>query len=81
MCVGLPVISTAYAGVEELITHEHDGLIAPLGDTAMLASHVCYLLRNFHMRKRMGENGRETIRQRFSMQAMGRTSTRFTNVA
>ena len=72
MCVGLPVISTAYAGVEELITHEHDGLIAPLGDAAMLASHVCHLLRNFHLRKRMGENGRDTIRQRFSMQAMGR---------
>jgi glycosyltransferase involved in cell wall biosynthesis len=72
MCVGLPVVSTAYAGVEQLITHEHDGLIAPLGDAVMLASHVCRLLRDCHLRKRMGENGRDTICQRFNMQVMGR---------
>jgi glycosyltransferase involved in cell wall biosynthesis len=71
MSVGLPVVSTAYSGVEELITHEHDGLIAPLGDAAMLSSHVCRLLRDLHLRKRMGKNGQDTIRQQFSMQAMG----------
>ena len=72
MSVGLPVVSTGYAGVEELITHEHDGLIAPLGDAVMLSSYVCRLLHDFHLRKRMGENGRDTIRQCFNMQVMGR---------
>lgn len=72
MCVGLPVVSTAYAGVEELVTHGHDGLIAPLGDAERWAEHVTQLLVDAALRRKMGENGRRTIESRFSMEAMGR---------
>lgn len=72
MAVGLPVVSTAYAGVEELITDGHDGLIAPMGDAPALAAQVSRLLLDSGLRKSMGERGRETIRERFSMPAMGK---------
>lgn len=72
MCARLPVVSTAYAGIEELVTNEQNGLIAPLGDAAVLARHVCTLLGDVELRRRMGETGRQTVERQFSMEAMGR---------
>lgn len=72
MSVGRPVVSTAYAGVNELITDGHDGLIAPMGDAGALASHVISLLLDAKLRERLGEAARETIRSRFTMSAMAR---------
>ncbi len=72
MCVGLPVVSTAYAGVDELVTHGQEGFVAPLGDAESLAGYVAQLLEDSPLRRKMGEAGRRTIGERFSMDAMGR---------
>lgn len=72
MCVRLPVVSTAYAGIEELVTNEVNGLIAPLGDAPALARHVRTLLADIDLRRRLGAAGRQTVERRFSMEAMGR---------
>lgn len=72
MCVGLPVVSTDYAGVDELVTHGREGFVAPMNDPDALAAHLCRLLEDPALRREMGSCGQETIRQRFSMSAMGR---------
>lgn len=38
--VGLPVIATAAGGIPEIVKHSETGLLAPVGDHAMLATHV-----------------------------------------
>lgn len=38
--VGLPVIGTAAGGIPEIIRHGDTGLLAPVGDHKMLATHV-----------------------------------------
>lgn len=72
MCAGIPVVSTAYAGVDELVTDECNGLIAPLGDASALAEHLVRLLGDRGLRKMLGHNGRRTVEDHFTMEAMGR---------
>jgi glycosyltransferase involved in cell wall biosynthesis len=38
--VGLPVVATAAGGIPEIVKHSETGLLAPVGDHAMLATHV-----------------------------------------
>lgn len=71
MCVGLPVVSTDYAGVEELLVDGREGFIVPRGDAAAMAERVLQLLQNPPLARRMGQEGRKTVAARFSMEAMG----------
>lgn len=41
-----PVISSAYAGVEEVLEHEITGYCYPVGDSGRAAEYVTYLLHN-----------------------------------
>jgi glycosyltransferase involved in cell wall biosynthesis len=41
---GLPVVSTGAGGIPAILTHEREGLLAPVGDYEALASHVVRLL-------------------------------------
>lgn len=38
--VGLPVVGTAAGGIPEIVRHDDTGLLAPVGDFKMLATHV-----------------------------------------
>ncbi len=71
MAVGLPFVSTAYAGVEELVTHDREGLIVPLRDRAAMTGAVLRVLDDPDLAQRMGEAGRETVTKRFTIKAMG----------
>lgn len=72
MCARLPVVSTAYAGVEELVIHERNGLVAPMGDASGLATHLVRLLEDARLRLDLGQEGRRTVEARYTMEAMGR---------
>ena len=71
MAVGTPVVSTAYAGVEELVTDGSDGFVVPLGDAHALAEKYMLLIDDPSLRRRMGAVGMEKIRQRFTIRALG----------
>ena len=43
-----------------------------MGDAPALAAHISNLLLDSELRQTMGERGRQTIRERFSMPAMGK---------
>ena len=64
------MVSTDYAGVEELVTDERQGFIVPRGDAAAMARRVCRLLDDPALRQRMRQEGIRTAEQRFSIEAM-----------
>lgn len=72
MCMGVPVVTTDYLGVEELVTDQQEGFIVPRGDARTMARKLCRLLDDPQLRATMGQRGRETVERRFSAQAMAR---------
>lgn len=70
MCLGVPVVTTDYAGVDELVTDGREGFVAPCGQASALADRVGRLLQNEALRRQMGACGRRTVEARFSLHAM-----------
>ncbi len=62
---GVPAISTPVGGIEEIITHGHDGLIVPAEDAPALAAAIETLLDNPEQRAAFGAAGREKVAQTF----------------
>lgn len=72
MAVGKPVVTTRYAGADELVTDGHDGYMTPKGDADALSRRICELLQDPALRRRLGENGRRTVATRFEMPVMAK---------
>ena len=70
MAAGLPCVATAVGGIPEVISHEHNGLLAPAGDAAALAAAMQRLLDEPDLRRHIAANGAETVRTRFSIETM-----------
>ncbi len=66
MAAGVPVVSTAVGGVDEVVEDGRTGLLAPSGDAAALAGHVLRLAADAELRGRMAECGRRRAREVFS---------------
>ena len=69
MACGLPVVSTAWVGAGEMITHELDGLLVPVDDVGALAAALERLVDDDALRARLGKNAL-AVRERFSLPAM-----------
>ena len=65
MATGLPVVSTPIAGVPELITDGHSGLLVPPGRADRLAEALAALQADPQVRERLGRAGREVVEQDF----------------
>lgn len=63
MACGLSVISTNWAGSEELVTDGFDGLLVPVGSPAQLAAAMRRLISDGDMRDRMGWNARAVCKR------------------
>lgn len=72
MCAGIPVVSTDYSSIDELIVDGKHGFIAPRNDAAAIAAKVTELLDDSDLRARMGEEGMKMVRERLSAEAMAR---------
>ena len=70
MCAGVPVVTTDYAGVEEVVIDQQEGYIVPRDAAPVMAEKVLRLLDNPDLRKQMGQRGIDTVTRRFSMEAM-----------
>lgn len=68
----VPVVTTACAGIEEIIDDGENGLVVPLHDAAAVADRINLLLGNERLRKQIGCAGQSSVRSRFSLEAMGR---------
>jgi glycosyltransferase involved in cell wall biosynthesis len=67
MAAGVPVISTEVSGVPELIDSEHDGLLVPPNNPAMLADAMERVLASAELGERLAHAARAKIEASFSM--------------
>jgi glycosyltransferase involved in cell wall biosynthesis len=68
----VPVVATDVGGIPEVVTDGVDGLLVPPGDSAALAEAIVGLLRDPTLARRLGEAGRRTVEERFSINAQVR---------
>ncbi|MEO8026738.1 MAG: N-acetyl-alpha-D-glucosaminyl L-malate synthase BshA [Bryobacteraceae bacterium] len=66
MACGLPPVATRVGGVSELITHEVDGFLEPVGDIAAQAARVVALLTDEQLYLRMSAAARHAAETRYS---------------
>jgi colanic acid/amylovoran biosynthesis glycosyltransferase len=71
MATGLPVVANHIAGIPELVEHEVSGLLVRPGRADLLADALERLARDADLRARMGQAGREKVREEFESAALG----------
>ena len=76
MSVGVPVVTTNIGGNPEIIEHEKDGFLVPLGDTKRLSSHVSNLLSSGELRTKIVAAGKRKAKQ-FSNERMVEETAKF----
>lgn len=64
MLWGLPCIATDISGNKDLIEHNRNGCLVPVGDISSLANAICQLLSQPHKAREMGSEAQITIRER-----------------
>jgi glycosyltransferase involved in cell wall biosynthesis len=69
MASGTPVISTDVSGISELVQHMENGLLVEQRDARAIAEAMELLLVRPDLRSRLAQNGRETVRQGFTLEA------------
>ncbi len=65
MALGLPSVSSDFGNVKNFIIDGENGMLAK--DEKEWYEKLIYLIDNFDIRKKIGNNARETIKKRFSM--------------
>jgi len=65
MACGVPPVATRTGGVPDLITHDVDGYMEPVGDTDAQAHRLTELLTNEALHGRISEAARHTAQTRF----------------
>ncbi len=71
---GLPTIATRQGGIPEVVRDGETGLLLEQkDDVGELAAKITGLLRDHHLRKRLGQQGREWVRRHFSWEIIART--------
>lgn len=64
MASGLPVVTTAIAGIPELVQDHRTGLVVPPGRADLVADALVELAREPALRRRLGEAGRAAVLER-----------------
>lgn len=67
---GLPVVATNHGGPVEIIDEGIDGYLVDYKNADQMAVRIIELLSSSEKRKRMGENGQEKKKKKFSIPAM-----------
>jgi glycosyltransferase involved in cell wall biosynthesis len=64
----IPVVATQAGGIPEMVHHGQSGLLAPVGDSGKLASHVASILTDNNLRERL-VTGASRVLEGFSKHA------------
>lgn len=65
-----PIVAYDCDGAREVCFDDQTGFLVPPGDKARLSERLLQLAHDAELRERLGKNGREFVRQRFSVQQM-----------
>jgi glycosyltransferase involved in cell wall biosynthesis len=68
MAMKLPVVSTTVSAIPELVQDQVNGLLVPPGDEKALAAALARLLDDPLLCTRLGEKGRQTVMEKFSIE-------------
>lgn len=68
MAAGVPVVSCAKGGPEEIINDGESGFLIPKQDPVLLSQKVLYLLDNPHVKKAMGLCGKQTVSRKYRIE-------------
>jgi glycosyltransferase involved in cell wall biosynthesis len=63
-----PMVVSDIPGYRDTVVPEETGLVVPTGDAAALADAILRLLRDRDFARRLGENGRRRMLERFTLQ-------------
>ena len=69
---GTPVIASRIGGIPDIVEDGVSGLLVPPGDPEALAAALRRILGDRALARRLGEAGRERLRERFSWEAITR---------
>ncbi|MDP3183397.1 MAG: glycosyltransferase [Desulfobaccales bacterium] len=72
MAAGLPVIVSEVGGLPEVVRHEENGLLIPVGDAAALAQSLTRVFEDPAWAKSLGDNARQDIQAHYSLDRLGR---------
>jgi glycosyltransferase involved in cell wall biosynthesis len=70
MAHGKPVVATAVGGLQELVRHARTGFLVEPGNPAALRVAIKLLLADPALRRRLGENARADVAERFAWPAV-----------
>jgi glycosyltransferase involved in cell wall biosynthesis len=70
MALGKPVIATNFGGSVELIEHGTSGYLIPAFDSSRLAGLIVDLVKDTDKRKRLGQQAKQRIQEKFSIEKM-----------
>lgn len=70
MACGAPVVATAAGGIPEMVTNEVTGLLVPVAQADALAAAMIRVLSEDALARRIAENARMMVAERFSADAM-----------
>jgi glycosyltransferase involved in cell wall biosynthesis len=69
MANGVSVIATAVGGNRDAVVDEESGLLVPSKDSHALGAAISRLAKDSILRARLGEAGRQRVRDHFSLEA------------
>jgi glycosyltransferase involved in cell wall biosynthesis len=67
MAVGLPVVTTAVAGIPELVDDNLNGLLYQPHDVNGISSGILELLRDAEKRRQLGNAGAKKVNEQFDI--------------
>jgi glycosyltransferase involved in cell wall biosynthesis len=67
MSFAKPVVATSVGGIPEVVTHEKTGLLSPRRDPQSAAAHICRLLADPALRRRLGDAGYRMVQEKFDV--------------
>jgi len=70
MAAGVPVVATATDGAREIISNGETGILVAIDDVGELAAAIWRLLKNPEERRRIADNARQMVLERFSLDRM-----------
>jgi len=67
MSCGTPVVAFDVGGLPDMVTNGVTGYLVPLSDTRKMGETIIGLILNPHLRKAMGQKGRETVEKEYPL--------------
>ena len=67
MMFEMPVVSTQWRGIPEVVDHGQTGWLAPIQDAPAIAEYLSLLIKDPALRKQMGQAGRQKFLDRFQL--------------